>query len=666
MRFNRSSRSVILGSVATCLFVLGGCDPVPSKVLTQVQKEADMKWLYSQFDENYAPLEYKEKLYGFDYQVLKENYLGQALATTTNDEFYLVMHRFVAEFKDAHTTASLNHGGLPNRAKIAYLGFSGKRVGEYFVVTEILPTYDSKKSKFPIHKGDVISRLDGKPLAAIINEDQVQYENLGHSAANQTFHMNRIFNRVSTASALPTQENATLEIIARNYTAEERDSVGQEEGRLVGEHEKRAVSMVVTVPWVVKDIHEFKRKQKEATGEKGATSEKGATGETGAKGATSTEAEDRFLIEHGAGDLSLFLGLRGFDGALKYPLAILEKSLRGGAFKFLETFYFPNQLESWTTAVGATEDAESTLAQLKSNRVVPKGARFITEPGATFPAYITEEIIRTLDGGPTERKKLVATIYLNTFSPEGKDATREKVMKEFQKTLEDLQFFGVEDLILDTINNGGGSLALGMDLAQALTNRKIEMPSMQFRLSETWLDEFETLSLTAPSDTEKELARRVFTQLKDEDGKGQRLSSPISAESLIPFELAPNTRLKRNFRIVVLVNEMCASMCDIFAGIIQDNRLGYILGSQTMGAGGNVVAHYQAPNSHLVIRQTESLIVRSNQSRSYIENAGIFPDVLMDVNLDTEEKYKNVHQAAVMVLTLQDSKPVKAKRRVSH
>lgn len=154
-----------------------------------------------------------------------------------------------------------------------------------------------------------------------------------------------------------------------------------------------------------------------------------------------------------------------------------------------------------------------------------------------------------------------------------------------------------------------------------------------------------------PSDAEKTLAKRVLTQFESEMKSGRRISSPLSIEALVPFELAPNTSLKNNFKTILLVNEMCASMCDIFSAILQDNNMAEVVGSKTMGAGGNVVSHYQAPNSHMILRQTESLIIRSNDIRSYIENNGVEPDYPMDVASVANRKYRPVRATALNLLT---------------
>jgi C-terminal processing protease CtpA/Prc len=644
------------------VFSLTACEPVPSMPLTAEEKRVDMDWMYTQFEKNYAPLDYKQKLYGFEYQALKKYYTERAMATATNDEFYQLMHQFVAQFKDAHTTAALTHGGLKGRAKLAYLGISGRRQGDVFVVTEFLPTFDAKKSNFPIKIGDEISMLDGKALPTIIREELVKYEDIGQDSANLTFHMNRLFNRVSTSMPLPTKADAVITIVRREYTAEEKKEIEEKTGSPKA-GEKKTVHLNVTLPWIVKDLFDFRQDQKIAKAE-GILNEAAEAEVDGQEDGEDESFEVQYNIYSGRpahrssidvfdlngdlGDGPLVFGLKGFDGSIQFPSEVLSRVQRGSKhFHYLNSFFIPNQVESWTVDLRIDENglpsdtSASVLEQMKKVRFVPNGARFITKDDATFPTYITKEKVGE------NRTRLVATMFLSTFSPKAKEGV---VMKEVRETLDHLQFLGVNDLIIDTINNGGGSLSLGMQLAQALSNKKVEMPKMQFVLSQTWLDDFENASLNSPSESERELSKRVFEKLHAEKIGGKRLSSPFSTESLVPFALHENDRLERDLNIVVLVNEMCASMCDIFAGIMQDNHLATIVGSKTMGAGGNVVAHYSAPNSHLVLRQTESLMIRTDGKSSYIENNGIEPNVAVDVNLAVSGKYRSVLQAGMKAL----------------
>ncbi|MBI3554755.1 MAG: hypothetical protein HY074_00665 [Deltaproteobacteria bacterium] len=571
---------------------------------------ADFYWLFSQFNENYAPLELKQQRYGFNYEQLKAKYLADAQATKNNDEFYKLMFQFVSEFKDAHTSASLTASQLPARAKVAYLGFSGKRVGETLVVTELLPTIKADKSEFPIKVGDHITKIDGITLRESVVNEQVKFRNLGNEESNVTYHMNKIFNRVSTANGLPAGDTAVLTVMR--------------------EKKERQVAL----PWVVKDLFVFNQEQKAAT-KKANSSDKGEEAVLG----------------------SVFqLGFLRYDGKIEPSASIMQTIVRElPNFSFWNTFRFVDSTPVWAakllndpTVVGGNNDDTLKGAELLgADRKTPKHAVPVTE-AKTFPAYVTREKIVGKDGKATGATKLVAYMYLNTFSPK---TAEPEVMKEIQATLDQLKVLGATDLIIDMINNGGGSLTLGMKIAQTLSKEKVVQPDIQFRLSETWLDNFEKGSLLGDSDAERELSRRIFETFKADQALGKRLSRRLSVESLEPFGFVANDKLDTKLNIVLLVNEMCASMCDIFTGIMKDNGLARVVGTKTMGAGGNVVDHYEAPNSHLTVRQTESLIVRTGANDGvYIENNGVEPDVEVRTADSTMEKYEPVRVKALELL----------------
>lgn len=171
---------------------------------------------------------------------------------------------------------------------------------------------------------------------------------------------------------------------------------------------------------------------------------------------------------------------------------------------------------------------------------------------------------------------------------------------------------------------------MGSRLAQTLSPKKIALPEMVFKLNDNWIDSFENAYLSqSSSDSERELSRRILNGLLEDMAQGKRVSSNHAVESLFPFSLKRNLDIATKegetvFKTVLLVNEMCASMCDIFAAMLQDNKLAKVFGQQTMGAGGNVTMHGQAPNSGFLLQQTESLIIRSNGD--CLENNGVIPD----------------------------------------
>jgi hypothetical protein len=418
----------------------------------------------------------------------------------------------------------------------------------------------------------------------------------------------------------------------------------------------------VILPWIVKDIVAFSDEQRKAVEE--------LNGKNHASPKELAERNNNMFYSLG------FLALQKFgNGGSNFVPSFLQKINRASpGFRFWNTFEFidntpsldSNPLRS-TIAEAAQRlnlvaNPEELLvghghsgSLLKALRSVPSKA-FILEEAKTFPAYVSYEDAQAEDGTSTGAKKFVGYILIHTFSP---GANEETVLAEVSATLARMQTLGVRDLIIDTLNNGGGSLSLGMRLAQLFSNQKVVQPEIQFKLSETWLDNFEQQSLTGSNDLERELGRRAYRLLKEERDAGKILSSRFPSESLLPHSLEPNLALENKMNIVVLINEMCASMCDIFAGIMQDNKLATIMGSQSMGAGGNVVEHSWAPNSGLAVRQTESLII--SPSGRYLENNGIVPDVTANTIAAASGRFGAViQQARTLLLRSKQPTPMPA------
>ncbi|MBU6153906.1 MAG: hypothetical protein KGP28_06350 [Bdellovibrionales bacterium] len=597
----------VLGLV---LIGLAGCDPVPRRTLTTEEKIADLYWIYSQFGENYAPLEMKQKLHGLDYEKWKADTIEAAKLTKTNDEFYQLMMKFVAGFKDAHTSASLTNSSLPNRAQVAFLGFGGYRHGDSLIVKKLLPTI-TKDSAYPIAVGDEITAINGVSLKDAIDRDLVPLRDLGNREANYTFHMNKLFNRVSTVNGLPAEKDVVLSV--------KRDDR----------------KFTVKLPWVMKDLVQF-REEQDAASQK-------------------NKSSNFLMVSDDADPTRLFsFNFIGFDGRVLKPMEQIAKVTRGLRKKFSDGFRMIDSIAAWSPVdevASASIESATPMERLKEVRAVPANAVYV-DGSKTYPAYVVPSKVRTADGTETREKRLVGYILIDTFSP---NADEDEVIAEFKTTLASMQALGVQHLVLDTINNGGGSLILGMKMAQLLSPGKIEMPKIQYRLSDSWLDQFETESLDARSDSEREYSRRLLESFLQQKETGNRLSTIESAETLAPFSINENRDLEQPFKVVLLVNEMCASMCDIFAGTLQDNQMATVMGTRTMGAGGNVVAYNQAPNSHLELRQTESLIVRKNlnsdQTPSYIENFGIEPEIEIKVSEMAKTKYVDAIKKAMIEVT---------------
>jgi len=287
--------------------------------------------------------------------------------------------------------------------------------------------------------------------------------------------------------------------------------------------------------------------------------------------------------------------------------------------------------------------ADNDPDAVENARALPN--TMVRVPGSkTYPAFFGMEKQMDASGNPTGIQKLVGYIYLNTFEPQGEE---DDVVAEVKASLHTLvDDIGVHDIVIDLMDNTGGSLTLGMRIAQLFSNQKVVMPDMELKLSDSWLDQFQQGSLDGTlSDNERMMDRTIYGELKEDKAAGLSVSRKINISTLVPFELAPNDDVDSKLNIALMTNEMCASMCDIFTAIMKDNGLATTVGAQTMGAGGNVVTHFQAPNSHFIIRQTESLIVRT--TGDYLENNGVKADVPVDVNKSVSDKYETVRQKAI-------------------
>jgi C-terminal processing protease CtpA/Prc len=590
-----------------------GCTPAPRQELTSEQKQGDIDWLADKFAAEYAPLTYKQDRYQFTLDGLRASYKALAAATRSNDEFYILTHRFVSEFKDAHTSEMVMEAVLPGRDSVAYLGFDAKRKGDKLVVTELLPTIASD-SVFPVKKGDIISEIDG---VAVVEGARSLFglRDLGQDESNLTYHMaNQLF-RISSQSIMPSKDSATLKLT------------------------RGGVEMTVVLPWVIKDYHQFSVEQRDAAAQKKPDEEK----------KPDASADENYFD----------IAARVVDGNLSALFQVLARNLQGNPQRqFWDTFVFLDTLPRWTSRStheilrqvglmlkpGQAPQADDDV--LAKARAVPANVVRVSE-AKTYPAYFKIEKELDKDGKPTGREKNVGYILLDTFSPSAE--SEDAVVKEVTETLKTMQAYGVKDLIVDMIDNGGGSLSLGMRLAQVFSKDPVAMPEIEFKINDTWMDEWETQSMTGKSDAEKEIARRVLQGMKEDLAAGRKLSRRFSAETLIPFTLVKNANLDKKLNIVLLVNEMCASMCDIFTGIMKDNGLVKIVGQRTMGAGGNVVTlKDQSTNAHVVLNQTQSLMVR--RDGSYIENNGIEPDVQVTVSDSVLEKYEAVRKKAVDLL----------------
>lgn len=215
-----------------------------------------------------------------------------------------------------------------------------------------------------------------------------------------------------------------------------------------------------------------------------------------------------------------------------------------------------------------------------------------------------------------------------------------------------------EALVIDQINNPGGSLFYMYALLSMLAENPMPSPKHHIALTQedintavTWLPVLE-----AVQDDESarqwvgesfdgypinfhfvKLMRDFFRFIIDEWSEGN-----LYTRSTYLFgvdEVMPNPEVRYSKPILVLTNNLCYSCADFFPAMIQDGKRGLILGSRTAGAGGYV--YKTRFSNHMGIRDfylTGSLAERIDKRP--VENLGVTPDIPYMISVkDLQENY---------------------------
>ncbi|MEM8562497.1 MAG: carboxy terminal-processing peptidase [Pseudomonadota bacterium] len=196
-----------------------------------------------------------------------------------------------------------------------------------------------------------------------------------------------------------------------------------------------------------------------------------------------------------------------------------------------------------------------------------------------------KSIIEVPDGDSTIKVGVIdiPAFYIDFDAMRRGDDDYKSTTRDVKVLLQELQDEGVEGIVVDLRNNGGGSL----QEANELTGLFIEYgPTVQIRHS----------------------SRRVWR-----DGK----------------------RLKTNFYdgpLVVLINRLSASASEIFAGAIQDYGRGLIVGDRSFGKG---TVQTLIPLSEGQLKITESKFYRISGDST--QHRGVVPDLTFPALFDHDQ-----------------------------
>ena len=234
----------------------------------------------------------------------------------------------------------------------------------------------------------------------------------------------------------------------------------------------------------------------------------------------------------------------------------------------------------------------------------------------------------------------IGFIRVPSYEPANRDAALTAFAKEIAYFQEN-----TDGLVLDEMRNPGGIIPYANAIISYLMPTQWDSIPFEVRATSDWVARFsssvfQAKTLGAPREIVALLQKLLDeTQAANREMRGRTVPLPLDG---ITIERDPAIDAKGNVvayskPLIVLIDDMSASMADAFPATIQDNGRGLLFGYRTMGAGGNVVDWEAGTYSLGSTSVTESLmhrkspVVTSNYPAApYVENIGVRPDIEVD------------------------------------
>lgn len=259
----------------------------------------------------------------------------------------------------------------------------------------------------------------------------------------------------------------------------------------------------------------------------------------------------------------------------------------------------------------------------------------------TFDAYIVKRADRKMIG-VVRIPSYEATDYVKAVTDFG------KIVEMFENS--------TDAMVIDQLNNPGGSLFYLYALASMLTDKPLKTPLHRMAITQADVSDALTTIQAMKAIKNEEDAKKALPQadlngyspsyefaqfqlsyahfIVSEWSAGRKLSNPYWIGGV--DHINPNST-HYSKPILILTNHLDFSGGDFFPTIMQDNKRVTVMGSRTAGAGG-YVNDINVPNNVGVasFRCTESIAQRA--SGNPIENLGVTPDIAYELTDDDYQK----------------------------
>lgn len=273
---------------------------------------------------------------------------------------------------------------------------------------------------------------------------------------------------------------------------------------------------------------------------------------------------------------------------------------------------------------------------MRESFLPPLGERVIWEADSASPfdAYISLN----------SDNKLVGFIRINSYVPDASVGTASVYANKFGEIIAKMEQ-DADILVIDQLNNPGGSVFYLYTLASMLTDSPLTTPRHRFTIdsrdvweAKEYLKQVDMLIALAaqmpgpigelegyPMDMQFLQHMKSYYQfVVDQWNEGKTFTDPYFLYGV--DYITPNPKYRFTKKIVLLTNELDFSGGDFFPAIMQDNQRATIVGTTTAGAGGYVLSNTDRNRAGIIqYTYTGSIAIRANGQP--LENLGVAPDI---------------------------------------
>jgi hypothetical protein len=217
-------------------------------------------------------------------------------------------------------------------------------------------------------------------------------------------------------------------------------------------------------------------------------------------------------------------------------------------------------------------------------------------------------------------------------------------IKDFAELIKKMEA-STDALVIDEIDNPGGSVFYLYTLASLLTQEPLYTPKHQIKLTAKDVMEAVTLREQLKDVKTEEQAKAAFGDgmagypitlqfvefvrnfakfVSSEWSLGRTMTSPTFLYGVDKINPYPGTTYSKP--ILLMVNQLCFSGGDFFPSVMQDNERVTVMGVRTAGAGG-YVQPYKYPNRLGIDQFSVTGSIAHRIKDEPIENLGVTPDV---------------------------------------